>query len=84
MYSAWSRRESTVALLEVRAGSPPSAQELILRFHTLKRLDRVHDLWPVWETWFIDLEESHTSLGALSFFRSPQPDRCGSRPLELY
>jgi hypothetical protein len=75
MYSAWSRRESTVALLEVRAGSPPSAQELILRFHTLKRLDRVHDLWPVWETWFIDLEESHTSLGALSFFRSPQPDR---------
>jgi hypothetical protein len=75
MYAAWSRRELAVALLEVRAGSPPSAQELILRFHTLQRLDRVNDLWPAWETWFIDLEESHTSLGALSFFRSPQPDR---------
>lgn len=29
----------------------------------------------LWQSWFIDLEESHTSLGALSFFRSPQPDR---------
>lgn len=75
MYSAWSRREAAVALLEVRAGSPPSAQELILRFHTLQRLDRVNDLWPMWETWFIDVEESHTSLGALTFFRSPQPER---------
>jgi hypothetical protein len=75
MYGAWSRREAAVAFLEVRAGSPPSAQELILRFHAPKRLDRVNELWPVWETWFIDIEESHTSLGALSFFRSPQPER---------
>jgi hypothetical protein len=75
MYSAWSRREAAVAFLEVRAGSPPSAQELILRFHALNRLDRVNELWPVWETWFIDIEESHTSLGALPFFRSPQPER---------
>jgi hypothetical protein len=75
MYSAWSRREALVALLEVRAGSPPSAQEFIVRFQRLRRLDRINEIWPVWETWFIDVEESHTSLGALTFFRSPQPDR---------
>src|SRR5947209_10406532 len=75
MYSAWSRREAAVALLEVRAGSPPSAGEFILRFHRLRRLDRINEIWPTWEAWFIDVEESHTSLGALSFFRSPQPDR---------
>lgn len=75
MYGAWSRREAAVAFLEVRAGSPPSAQELILRFLRMERLDRVNELWPFWETWFIDIEESHTSLGALSFFRSPQPER---------
>lgn len=75
MYSAWSRREAVVALLEVRAGSPPSAQEFILRFHRLRRLDRINEVWAQWETWFIDVEESHTSLGALTFFRSPQPNR---------
>lgn len=75
IYSAWSRREAAVAFLEVRAGSPPSAQELILRFLRMERLDRINELWSFWETWFIDIEESHTSLGALSLFRSPQPDR---------
>jgi hypothetical protein len=32
-------------------------------------------LWTSWEAWFVDIEESHTSLAALSFFRSPQPHR---------
>jgi hypothetical protein len=31
-------------------------------------------VWKSWETWFADIEESHTSLPALVFFRSPQPD----------
>ena len=31
-------------------------------------------LWVQWEQWFADIEESHTSLAALVFFRSPQPD----------
>src|SRR5205814_3920771 len=28
-----------------------------------------------WEVWFADIEESHTSLAALTFFRSPKPER---------
>jgi hypothetical protein len=75
IYGAFSRRELAVTLLEVRAGSPPSAVELFARFHRLKRMDKLNDLWVQWENFFVDIEESHTSLGVLAFFRSPQPDR---------
>ncbi len=75
IYSAFSRREAAVAMLEVRAGSPPSAVEMIARFHRLHRLNQLRQLWINWEMWFSDIEESHTSLAALVFFRSPQPDR---------
>jgi hypothetical protein len=75
MYAAFSRREATVTLLEVRAGSPASATEMILRFHRLNRMSYFNDLWIAWESWFVELEESHTSLPALAFFRSPQPER---------
>ncbi len=74
MYSAFQRREQTVTMLEVRAGSPPSAIEMILRYHRIHGLDRLNGLWVQWEQWFADVEESHTSLAALVFFRSPQPD----------
>lgn len=74
MYNAFQRREQAVTLLEVRAGSPPSAIELILRYHRIHGLDQFNTLWVQWEQWFADIEESHTSLAALVFFRSPQPD----------
>ena len=35
----------------------------------------LREVWANWETWFADIEESHTSLPALVFFRSPQADR---------
>lgn len=75
MYGAWSRREALVATMETRAGTPPSVSELIIRYSRLNRLDRIADLWVPWEAWFTDIEESHTSLAPLTFFRSPQPDR---------
>jgi hypothetical protein len=74
IYSAFQRREQAVTMLEVRAGSPPSAIELIMRYQRIHGLDRLTDLWIEWERWFADIEESHTSLAALVFFRSPQPD----------
>jgi hypothetical protein len=74
MYNAFQRREQAVTLLEVRAGSPPSAVELILRYHRIHGLNQLNVLWVQWEQWFADVEESHTSLAALVFFRSPQPD----------
>lgn len=74
MYAGFSRRESAVSLLEVRAGSPPSAPEMIARYHRIHGLDALNAVWVSWEVWFVDVEETHTSLAALPFFRSPQPD----------
>jgi hypothetical protein len=74
MYTAFQRREAAVSMLEVRAGSPPSAIEMILRFQRLHGLDHLGEQWRTWEAWFVDLQESHTSLAALVFFRSPHPD----------
>jgi hypothetical protein len=75
IYGAFSRREAAVTMLETRAGSPPSPVNMIKRYSTLKRLDALGELWAQWEVWFVDIEESHTSLTALIFFRSPQPHR---------
>jgi hypothetical protein len=74
IYSSFSRREAAVTALEVRAGSPPSGAEMIWRYHALERMDRLIEVWKAWETWFVELEESHTSIPSLVFFRSPQPD----------
>ncbi len=75
MYSAFSQREAAVNLLEVRAGSPPSAVTMISRLHRIGRIDHFPELWEQWEKWFAYVEETHTSLAALAFFRSPLPDR---------
>jgi hypothetical protein len=75
MYNAFSKREELVTMLDVRAGTPPSAITLLQRAHRIRGLDYLTELWEQWETWFVDVEESHTSLGALTFFRSPQSER---------
>lgn len=75
MYSAFSRRETRLTLLEVRAGAPPSAVELLVRHARIGWLDRLNEEWLVWEEWFAEVEETHTTYAVLPFFRSPQPDR---------
>ena len=74
MYNAFSKRETAVTMLEIRAGSPPSAVTLFERFHRLGRFDKLNEMWTLWEIWFAEVEESHTSLAVLPFFRSPQPE----------
>ncbi|MBP6017155.1 MAG: hypothetical protein KA586_10585 [Candidatus Promineofilum sp.] len=74
IYNAFTRRETQVQLLEVRAGTPPSPWELIARSHRTGELDQLHEFWSDWQVWFAEIEESHTSLAALAFFRSPRPE----------
>jgi hypothetical protein len=74
IYGAFSRREAVVTLLEVRAGSPPSAIDMLIRFHRIGQVDRLAGLWRRWEQWFVEVEETHTSFPVLVQFRSPQPD----------
>ncbi len=74
IYSAFTRRETQVQLLEVRAGTPPSPWELIARSYRTGELNELRDFWHDWHVWFAEVEETHTSLAALAFFRSPRPE----------
>ncbi len=75
IYGAFTRREAFVSLMEGRAGSPPWAVDLLLRSQRIGLLERSDELFERAELWFSDIEESHTSLSSLAFFRSPEPDR---------
>src|SRR5205085_3465347 len=75
MYGTFQRRELVVTLLDVRANTPPTAERMIERYYVIHGLDQLATLWPQWEQWFADIEESHTSFGAMAFFRSPRSDR---------
>ncbi len=68
LYQAFSRREVNISLLDARAGSPPSAAELLRRHgQDMAALSRLlHD----WERWSAEFLESHLSYPVLSYFRS--------------
>jgi len=70
LYSAFSRREVSISLLDARAGSPPTAAEL-LRRHSYDGGDAALSLLLVeWERWSAELLESHISYPLLCYFRS--------------
>jgi hypothetical protein len=71
--AAFSRRESVVAMLDTRAGSPPDALTLIERHHVYAGIETLDALWPEWERWIVDVGESHYSHPMLVFFRSSEP-----------
>ena len=70
LYSAFSRREMIISLLDARAGSPPTAAEL-LRRHSYEGADKaLAALLNEWERWSAELLESHLSYPLLCYFRS--------------
>ena len=74
MYSAFSAREAAVNQLDVRAGTPPSVQAFVTRAHRIGKLTELSAFWREWEILFTQIAESHTTLPALVFFRSPRAD----------
>ena len=68
LYQAYSRREVTLSLLDERAGSPPSAGELLLRHR--QDMARLEQLLYEWERWSAEVLESHLSYPFLAYFRS--------------
>ena len=70
MYSAFSRREIEISLLDARAGSPPSAAELLLRAVDSRDQGALDRLFQDWERWAAEVLESHLSYPVLSFYRS--------------
>jgi hypothetical protein len=70
LYSAFSRREVSISLLDARAGSPPTAAELMRR-HSYEGGESALTLLLVeWERWSAELLESHISYPLLCYFRS--------------
>jgi hypothetical protein len=70
IYSAFSRREIQISLLDARAGSPPTAAELLTRFGTCPQQAVLDQILRDWEHWAAEVLESHLSYPVLSFFRS--------------
>ena len=70
LYGAFSRREVSISLLDARAGSPPTAAELMKR-HSYEGAEQALSLLLVeWERWSAELLESHISYPLLCYFRS--------------
>lgn len=70
LYGAFSRREVSISLLDARAGSPPTAAELLHR-HSYEGAQRaLSSLLEEWERWSAELLESHISYPLLCYFRS--------------
>ena len=75
VYASFSRREIQISMLDSRAGSPPTAAELLVRLAgrsedpgvDQKVLDEV---LRGWEHWAAELLESQISYPVLTFFRS--------------
>jgi hypothetical protein len=70
IYQAFSRREVSISLLDARAGSPPTALELLRRHSRDGGMEELRSLLRDWEKWSAELLESHLSYGVLCFYRS--------------
>jgi hypothetical protein len=70
LYGAFSRREVNISLLDARAGSPPSAAELVRRHAFEGGPEVMIVLLEGWERWAAELLESHISYPLLCYFRS--------------
>jgi Ion channel len=70
LYGAFSRREIPVALLDGRAGSPPTSAELLRRHAFAGGQEALVVLLVEWERWSAEILESHVSYPILCYYRS--------------
>ena len=70
IYSSFSQREVNISLLDSRAGTPPTAGELLRRHSYEGGQDALRELLKDWELWSAELMESHLSYPVLAYFRS--------------
>ena len=70
LYQAFSHREVSVAMLDGRAGSPPTATELLRRHAYAGGELELIGLLAEWERWSAEILESHISYPILCHYRS--------------
>jgi hypothetical protein len=70
IYQTFSRREINIALLDARAGTPPSGPELLIRHYNGQSANELVQYLRDWERWCAELLESHLSYPVLAYYRS--------------
>lgn len=70
IYQTFSRRETNIALLDARSGTPPGGPELLIRHYSGQSADERVQYLRDWERWCAELLESHLSYPVLAFYRS--------------
>jgi hypothetical protein len=67
---SFSKREVNISLLDARAGSPPTAIEILRRQSQDSGTESLTRFLHEWERWSAELLESHLSFPVLVYFRS--------------
>lgn len=70
IYGSFASRETNISLLDSRAGTPPTAGELLRRHSYKNGQEALRELLKDWEHWCAELMESHLSYPVLAYFRS--------------
>jgi hypothetical protein len=70
LFQAYSKREESISLLDARAGSPPSAAQLILRVARAESACSLDPFLGEWERWSAELLGSQLSFPVLAYYRS--------------
>ena len=70
IYGSFSKREVDISLLDSRAGTPPTAGELLRRHSYEHGQEALRELLKNWELWCAEVMESHLSYPVLAYFRS--------------
>jgi hypothetical protein len=76
LYQAYSQRETTIGLLDARAGSPPTAGEFLTRIARGGNFDNIDGILGEWERWSADLLEIQLSFPVLTYYRSQHDNQC--------
>ena len=67
---SFSKREINISLLDARAGSPPTAAEMLYRRHGDDSMESIREFLHEWERWSAELLESNLSYPVLAYWRS--------------
>ncbi len=70
IYQSFSRRETNISMLDARAGSPPSAALMLMRYSRDGGDAALRGELSRWEEWTAQLLESHLSYPVLAYYRS--------------
>lgn len=75
LYQAFSRRENLIVMLDSKAGSNPSAGELLRRHAEAGAMDELIELLAAWEVWSAQQLETFLSYPIMAFYRSQHDDQ---------